>query len=73
MIDRRKSAPLQLEKAEKLESGQVGEGRVRSGRGVSGRGGSVRVGSGEVKSCQGESGESCPLDLCSDLLRDVTC
>jgi hypothetical protein len=68
MIDRRKSAPLQLEKAEKLESGQV-----RSGRGVSGRGGSVRVGSGEVKSCQGESGESCPLDLCSDLLRDVTC
>ena len=68
MIDRRKSAPLQLEKAEKLRSGQV-----RSGRGVSGRGGSVRVGSGEVESCQGESGESCPLDLCSDLLGDVTC
>jgi hypothetical protein len=30
MIDRRKSAPLQLENAEKLESGQVEEGQVRA-------------------------------------------
>ena len=36
MIDRRRSAPLQLENAEKLESGQVrgqvGEGQVRAGQ-----------------------------------------
>jgi len=30
MIDRRKSAPLQLENTEKLESGQVEEGQVRA-------------------------------------------
>ena len=39
MIDRRTSAPLQLENAEKLESGQVEEGQVRAGSGQGESGG----------------------------------
>jgi hypothetical protein len=39
MIDRRRSAPLQLENAEKLESGQVEEGQV----------GACRCGAGQVR------------------------
>jgi hypothetical protein len=42
MIDRRRSAPLQLENAEKLESGQVGEGQVRAGQ----------VRASQVRACQ---------------------
>jgi hypothetical protein len=64
MIDRRKSAPLQLENAEKLESGQVEEGQVRA----------CQIGAGQVRagSGQGESGDGA-ADPCSDSLRDVTC
>ena len=42
MIDRRKSAPLQLENAEKLESGQVEEGQVRA----------CQIGAGQVRASQ---------------------
>jgi hypothetical protein len=58
MIDRRTSAPLQLENAEKLESGQVEEGQVRACQ--------IRAGSG-----QGESGGGA-ADSCRDFLCDVT-
>jgi hypothetical protein len=53
MIDRRKSAPLQLESAEKLESGQVEEGQVRACQIGAGQ---VRAGSGqgEVRSGRGQ-------------------
>jgi len=79
MIDRRRSAPLQLENAEKLESGQVGEGQFRAAR--SGRGqvraSQVRGVSGKGVSGQGESGQGesggGAADPCSDPLRDVTC
>ncbi len=46
MIDRRRSAPLQLENAKKLESGQDRACQIRAGQ----------VGSGQVRSGQGESG-----------------
>jgi hypothetical protein len=42
MIDRRRSAPLQLENAEKLESGQVREGQVGEGQ----------VGAGQIRAGQ---------------------
>jgi hypothetical protein len=63
MIDRRKSAPLQLESAEKLESGQVEEGQVRA----------CQIGAGQVRarSGQGESGGGA-ADSCRDFLCDVT-
>src|SRR5258708_15804322 len=51
-IDRRKSAPLQLENAEKLKSGQVRSGRARSGRARSGQVRSGQVRSGQVRSGQ---------------------
>ena len=47
MIDRRRSAPLQLENAEKLESGQVGEGQFRAGQVRA-----ARSGRGQVRACQ---------------------
>jgi hypothetical protein len=68
MIDRRKSAPLQLESAEKLESGQVEEGQVRACQIGAGQ---VRAGSGQGESGQGESGGGA-ADSCRDFLCDVT-
>jgi hypothetical protein len=52
MIDRRRSAPLQLEKAEKLESGQVREGQVGASQ--------VRAcqcGAGQVRRCRCGAGQ----------------
>jgi len=62
------SAPLQLENAEKLESGQVRSGQV--GEGQVG-GGPSQGGLGRGESGQGESGDGA-ADPCSDSLRDVT-
>jgi len=56
------SAPLQLENAKKLESGQVRACQIRAGQ--------VRAGQGE--SGQGESGDGA-ANPCRDSLRDVTC
>jgi hypothetical protein len=47
MIDRRRSAPLQLENAEKLESGQVREGQVGEGQ----------VGAGQIRAGQVRAGQ----------------
>ena len=56
MIDRRRSAPLQLENAEKLESGQVEVRACQIGACQIGAG-QVRAGSGQGESDEGESGE----------------
>jgi len=52
MIDRRRSAPLQLENAEKLESGQVGEGQFRAGQFRAARSGRGQVRASQVRACQ---------------------
>ena len=62
MIDRRKSAPLQLESAEKLESGQVREGQVGEGQVGAGqiRAGQVRAGqvrAGQIRAGQIRAGQ----------------
>jgi hypothetical protein len=76
MIDRRRSAPLQLENAEKLESGQVGEGQVGAGQVRAGqvRAGQVRSGqvrASQVRASQVRASQWC-TDHCRDSLRDVT-
>ena len=52
MIDRRKSAPLQLENTEKLESGQVEEGQVRACQIGAGQGRASQVRASQVRASQ---------------------
>src|SRR5258707_11738334 len=69
-IDRRKSAPLQLENAEKLESGQVRSGQVRSGRARSGQARSGRARAKQVRGGQVGASRRVFADLSS---RDGGC
>ena len=71
--DRRRSAPLQLENAEKLESGQVRACQIRAGQ-VGGGSGQVQVRAGRVRANQVRANRALvPPTLVSDFRRGVIC